>query len=180
MKKIATAAKPGMSAAERKAMDVRASLNKFPEQEKPAPVLKVVEKTDPVTKEEVDAWRLTDEAIENMDRHALRHDIKIKANQLARECRMAGIPMFLAWFNDERQPGKRYQYAAMFPEEMPEEEGVRSEYDKFKRFLQVVIDFDKRDYEPIISERVPWDESIVENPYNTLEGNIGEAEEDEE
>lgn len=76
------------------------------------------------------------------DKGNMGHNIRIAANQLVKECQDAGIPMFFAYY----LPDKGYQYAAMFPEEMPDRENLKSEHNKFKKFLQVIIDFNKEDY----------------------------------
>jgi hypothetical protein len=72
------------------------------------------------------------------------HKIKILANQLVRECEIAKIPIFLSYY----VPGKGYQYNALLPEEIGED--MKGEYNKFKRFLQVCVDFNKEDYFPKI------------------------------
>ena len=101
---------------------------------------------DSVEEEEMTIWKQSSE-INFLDKNAVRHDIKIKANQLTKECQKAGIPMFFAYYNPEKPEGKRYQYAALFPEEVAPGEEARSEMGKFKEFLRVVLGFNRADYE---------------------------------
>ena len=76
------------------------------------------------------------------------HNIKIEANIFKRKCKEAGVPCFLAFYH----PKKGYQYAAMFPEEFPDDPELTKEYGKFKEFLRVCIDFNKEDYMPTVSK----------------------------
>ena len=97
--------------------------------------------------------------LEDMSIKDMRHDIRIKANQLAKECKMAGMPFFLAYYNDKAQDGQRYKYAAMFPEEVYDEKKedsdlIKKEFGKFIEFLRVIIGFNKADYFPVISDKM--------------------------
>lgn len=82
------------------------------------------------------------------DSPSIAHSVRIASNQLVKQCQDAGIPMFFCFY----LPEKGYQYAAIFPEEMPERDNLKSQNHKFKRFLQAVIDFDKKQYMTHISE----------------------------
>lgn len=117
----------------------------------------VAEETEKVSAKEIDVWRNDSKKPEEMTIRELRHDIKIKANQLAKECKMAGMPFFLSYYNDELPMGQRYKYAAMFPEEVNQPEKVKSEFGKFVEFLRVIIGFNKADYFPVISNEAGTD-----------------------
>ena len=120
-----------------------------------------INELEEISEEDLNIWKKSEQDLENMSMKDLQHDIRIKANQLAKECKIAGIPFFLSYYNKDRAVGKRYQYAAMFPEEL--ENGVaESEYGKFKKFLQVVIGFNRTDYEPQLSKRVMGNPEVPE------------------
>jgi len=68
------------------------------------------------------------------------HRVKMAAKAFVRDLESEGIPSFVAYY----LPGKGYKYRATFPEEIGSEE-LESEFGKFKKFLQVCIDFNKED-----------------------------------
>lgn len=73
------------------------------------------------------------------------HDVKIGVNSLIKTAEESKIPIFIAYY----APGKGYVYDGLFPEEL-EEDDLKEQYGKFFKFLQVCIDFNKKDYKPII------------------------------
>ena len=77
------------------------------------------------------------------------HKIKIDATRVVRECKEAGIPIFLTYYvppNEEEGRKKGYyDYIAVLPPEI-DDPSVQSETDRFNRFLETTLDFNKDDY----------------------------------
>lgn len=76
------------------------------------------------------------------------HAIKIASNQMVKLAEESKVPLFVAYYD----PKKGYQYNGLFPEEI-ESDDVVSEYDKFKKFLEVCISFNKELCKPIVSKK---------------------------
>lgn len=89
---------------------------------------------------------INDENIE-MDNN-IYHEINLEAKNFYKKCFRNNVPVFISYYI----PNKGYQYRTAFPEEIGTEE-VASQYGKFKKFLQICIDFNKKDYEPQIQNR---------------------------
>lgn len=73
------------------------------------------------------------------------HDVKIGVNGLIKIAEESQIPIFIAYY----APGKGYVYDGLFPEEIGAED-LQTQYGKFIKFLQVCLDFNKKEYKPII------------------------------
>ena len=81
----------------------------------------------------------------NFDSITNVHDAKIAMNALTKRFEALEIPMFVALYSGS----EGYIYDAVLPEEIGKD-SCSSEYGRFLKFLQVVIDFNKEDYIPIV------------------------------
>ena len=73
------------------------------------------------------------------------HDVKIGVNNLVKIAEESKIPIFIAYY----APGKGYVYDGLLPQEL-ESADLIDQYDRFWKFLQLCIDFNKDDYKPVI------------------------------
>ncbi len=76
------------------------------------------------------------------------HDAKIAINTLMKKFEELQIPVFIAMYAGEDNK-ENYIYDAVLPEEIGTEK-CQSQYGKFLKFMQIVIDFNKEDYMPYI------------------------------
>lgn len=71
------------------------------------------------------------------------------ANALYKECLRQDVPMFLAYYLEE----KGYQYKALLPGECKENGHVPKEDEKFLDFLRTVRGFDKKNFVTVLNDK---------------------------
>jgi len=91
---------------------------------------------------------INNESNENQNQSKIKgtnHDFNIKIRNLVKECEDAKIPIFVAYYLND----KGFKYRATLPQEVGITEIENKEVcNKFKKFLQVVMNYDKNDYLP--------------------------------
>lgn len=77
------------------------------------------------------------------------HAVKIATNQLVKLSEENNIPIFIAYYD----PIKGYQYNGVLPEDCEKSEDLYSQYERFYKFLEICILFNKEDCRPHISKK---------------------------
>jgi len=78
------------------------------------------------------------------------HEVKIAINTLMKKFEELGLPAFIAVYVGSEGKNDGYLYDTVLPEEIGKDT-CPSQYGRFLKFLQIVIDFNKEDYIPTIS-----------------------------
>ncbi len=75
--------------------------------------------------------------------NSYEHQLKIAVNQMVKDARKNGIPIFIAYYS----PTEGYVYNGAIPESITNPEAdVSSEYGKFNAFLRVCMGYNKEEF----------------------------------
>ncbi len=79
------------------------------------------------------------------------HKIIVKLNCLKKLCEDGNVPYFFAFYDPRPSTKDSYSYSSLIPEEIrdPGKE-ITNQYDRFQKFLEIVVDFNLEDYKPVI------------------------------